>query len=67
MLKFEYWIELKEGYRPVMETEEETDLNIQLEAPNFATAQRMMAKLLEGAPNVKQYSGVCIGEVEENE
>lgn len=65
MLRFDYWIELKDGYRPPLQTEKETEVHIQLEAKNFATAQRMMAKLLEGATNVKEYSGVCIGEVAE--
>lgn len=66
MLKFEYWIELKDGYRPTLQEEKETDVRIQLVAKNRATAQRMMAKLLEGATNVKEYGGVCVGEVTES-
>lgn len=66
MLKFEYWIELKDGYRPTLQEEKETDVRIQLVAKNRATAQRMMAKLLEGAANVKEYGGVCVGEVTES-
>lgn len=62
--KFNYWIKLKDGYRPPLQTENETEIHIQLEAENSATAQKMMAKLLEGAPNVKDYSGICVGEVE---
>lgn len=65
MLKFDYWVELKDGYRPPCKEEKETEIHIQLKAKNFATAQRMMAKMLEGATNVNQYSGVCIGEAEE--
>ena len=66
MLKFDYWIELKDGYRPPLQTENETEIHIQLEAENRVTAQRIIAKLLEGAPNVKDYSGICVGEVEES-
>lgn len=65
MLKFDYCIELKDGYRPPLQEEKETEIHIQLEAKNFVTAQRMMAKLMEGTTNVKEYSGVCIGEVAE--
>lgn len=60
MLKFEYYVELKEGYRPVMQTEEETDVKFVLEAKNRATADRAVKALLKNAENVKRYDGVCI-------
>lgn len=45
MLKFEYYVELKEGYKPVMQTEEETDVKFVIEAKNRATADRMVKAL----------------------
>lgn len=60
MLKFEYYVELKEGYRPVMQTEEETDVKFVIEAENRATADRAVKALLKNAENVKRYDGVCI-------
>lgn len=59
MLKFEYFIELKEGYKPVMQTEEET-IKILIEAENRATADRAIKALLKDASNVKEYDGVCL-------
>lgn len=64
MLKFDYKIELKEGYYPLQSLELEKEIHIQLLAENTAMAQKMMAKLLEGAPNVAAYSGMCIDEIE---
>lgn len=61
-MKFEYVIELKEGYRPVMQLEEETDVRIVIEAKNRATADRAMKALLKGAENVKEYDGCCVEE-----
>ena len=60
MLKFEYYVELKEGYKPVMQTEEETDVKFVIEAENRATADRMVKALLKNAENVKRWDGVCI-------
>ena len=60
MLKFEYYVELKEGYKPVMQTEEETDVKFVIEAKNRATADRAVKALLKNAENVKRYDGVCI-------
>ena len=58
MLKFKYYVELKEGYKPVMQTEEETDVKFVIEAENRATADRMVKALLKNAENV--WDGVCI-------
>ena len=60
MLKFKYYVELKEGYRPVMETGEETEISFVIEAKNRATADRMVKVLLKEAANVKEYGGFCI-------
>lgn len=60
MLKFEYFVELKEGYRPVLQTEEETEVRFVIEAKNRATADRAVKALLKGAENVKEYDGICV-------
>ncbi len=60
MLKFEYYVELKEGYKPVMQTEEETDVKFVIEAKNRATADRAVKALLKNAENVKRWDGICI-------
>ncbi len=60
MLKFEYYIELKEGYRLVMETEEETEVRFVIQAKNRVTADRAVKALLKGAKNVKDYCGVRV-------
>lgn len=60
MLKFEYYAELKEGYRPVMQTEEEEEVRFIIEAKNRAAADRAVRALLKDAANVKRYEGICI-------
>lgn len=60
MMKFEYYVELQEGYRPAMQTEEETEVKFVIEAKNRATADRAVKALLKNAENVKRYDGVCI-------
>lgn len=60
MSRFEYIVDLNRGYRPVMQTEEETEVRFVIEAPNRATADRAVKALLKEAPNVKEYSGICI-------
>lgn len=60
MLRFEYCVDLKEGYRPVMQEEEETEVRFVIEAKNRATADRAVKALLNGAENVKNYIGFCI-------
>lgn len=60
MLKFEYYVDLKEGYRPVMQEEEETEVRFVIEAKNRATADRAVKALLKGAANVNRYGGVRI-------
>ena len=60
MLKFEYYVELKEGYRPVMQSEEQEEVRFVIEAKNRATADRAVKALLKDAANVKRYGGICI-------
>ena len=59
-MKFQYWIELKDGYTPTMETEKENELSIIIEAKNRATAERMIRKLFKDAPNINDYNGIAI-------
>lgn len=59
-LKFEYVLELKEGYHPVLELETEDIVKFVIEAPNRATADRMVSAMLKGASNITDISGVCI-------
>lgn len=60
MLRFEYYVELKEGYKPVMQTEEVEEIRFIIEAKNRVTADRAVKALLKNAPNVERYDGVCI-------
>lgn len=56
-MKFQYTIELKEGYKQTTLDETETELDIIISAKNRATANRMIKALLKGAQNVIEYSG----------
>lgn len=58
-MKIEYIVELKEGYRPVMQEEEENIIKFEVEAKNFATAQRMVKAMLKGAENIADIVPVC--------
>ena len=60
MLRFEYYVELKEGYKPTMQDEEEMDIRFVIKAKNRVTADRAVKVLLKDAPNVERYDGVCI-------
>ena len=62
VMKFEYYIELKEGYRPVMETDIEKDIRIVIEAENRVTADRAINAMMKGAPNIKECRGICTEE-----
>ena len=59
-LRFEYYVKLKEGYRPVMQDEEEIAVRFVIKAKNRATADRAVKALLKGSENVDHYDGVCI-------
>lgn len=56
-MKFQYTIELKDGYKQTTLDETETELDIIISAKNRATANRMIKALLKGAQNVIEYSG----------
>lgn len=57
---FQYSIELKDGYRPTMETDEEKDVSIIIETKNRATADRMIKALLKDATNINSCIGFAI-------
>lgn len=59
-MKFEYIVDLKEGYRKILETEVTDEVKIVIEAQNRATADRAVSALLKNAPNIKEYVGICI-------
>lgn len=59
-MKFSYLVEVKEGYKQTMQTEDETEVRFVIEAKNRATADRMVKAMLKDAPNIKEYDGVCI-------
>lgn len=59
-MKFEYIVDLKEGYRKILETEVTDEVRLVIEAENRATADRAVSALLRNAPNVKKYIGICI-------
>ena len=59
-MKFEYAITLKEGFKPVMELELETDVKIVIEAKNRVTSDRMIKAMLKGATNIEDITGICV-------
>ena len=59
-MKFEYIVDLKEGYKKVMETEITDEVRFIIEAKNRATADRAVSALLKNAPNIKRWDGFCI-------
>ena len=59
MMQFEYYIELKDGYKIVMDTEKTNEMVIIISAPNRVTADRMIKAMLSN-DNIKDYSGICI-------
>ena len=66
MIAFEYYFRFREGcgFKPVLSTEEEREMSIQLAAPNKATADRMI-KALINSDVIEDKDGVAIGEVDE--
>ena len=59
-MRFEYWVELREGYQPTMQSEKETEIRIVIEAKNRVTADRMIKAMLGDADNVVSWDGICI-------
>lgn len=63
MLVFEYYVIVKQGFKPVMETETVNEFRFYITANCRATADRMI-KTLYG-DNIKDISGVCLGSSDE--
>lgn len=61
-MKFEYVVDLKEGYRKILEIEMTDEVRFVIEAENRATADRAVQSLLKNAPNVNEYIGICIAD-----
>ena len=60
LLTFEYWVELRNGYKPAqIDAEIENEFSFIIKAPNRATADRMI-KAMFSNDNVVTYDGVCI-------
>ena len=59
-MKFQYNVELKDGYKPTMQDGKENDLQIIVEAQNRVTADRMIKAMLLGCNNIVSWSGICI-------
>ena len=59
-MKFQFNIELKEGFNPTMQIEKENEVQIIVEAKNMVTANRMMKSVLLGCDNIVSWSGICI-------
>lgn len=59
-MKFEYIVDLKEGYRKVQDTEITEEVKFVTEAKNRVTADRAVQALLKNSPNIKEYIGICI-------
>lgn len=59
-MKFEYIVDLKEGYRKILEIEITDEVRFVIEAENRATADRAVQALLKNAPNIKEYIGIGI-------
>lgn len=60
-MKFQYSIELKEGFKPAtpLINESETEIVITLEARNRATADRAIKALLK-KDNISDITGICV-------
>lgn len=59
-MKFQYCIELKDGYKSTMQDGKENDLHIIVEAQNRVTADRMIKAMLLGCNNIVSCTGICI-------
>lgn len=59
MHKWKVWITLKEGYKPVMALDLETEMCFEVEAKNHVTASRMVRALTANLANVVEYSIIC--------
>lgn len=57
---FEIYVELKEGFKPILVNELETEIRLYIKAKNRATADRAVKKMFENAENVQDWSVICI-------
>lgn len=62
-MKVQFTITVKEGFRRVMSDYIENEIDIVIEAANYATASRMVKALFKDAANVVEIDGgVCLVE-----
>lgn len=59
-MKFEYIVELKNGFCPVLKNEEETEIRFVIDASCRVNADRMIKAMLKDAPNVIDCDGYGI-------
>ena len=59
MHRWKVLITLKEGYKPVMALDPETELRFELEAKNHVTASRMVKALTANLANVEECAIWC--------
>lgn len=59
-MKFEYFVDLKEGYKKVLEVEPTEQIRFIVESENRVTADRAVKALLTNATNIKKCLGICI-------
>ncbi len=59
-MKFEYIVELKNGFCPVLKNEEETEVRVVVESSCRVNADRMIKAMLKDVPNVINWDGYGI-------
>lgn len=61
LITFEYCLELNEGFgfKPVGSTMEETEVTLQINAPNRVTADRMLHAIID-SPKIVDIIGVAL-------
>ena len=61
LITFEYFLELEEGFgfKPVGNTREETEVTLQIKAPNRVTADRMLHAIIDNVVIANVY-GVAL-------
>lgn len=59
-MKFEVFVTVKNGYKPIMQDETVNEWSFVVTAPNRATADRMASTILSNNPNVVEWDSICI-------
>ena len=59
MHKWKVLITLKEGFKPVLASDLETEVRFEVEAKNHVTASRMVKALTANLTNVEEYDIWC--------